>query len=654
MSEENQKKISVFLPDGSASELNDGSSALDLASKISEGLARNSVASEINGEIKDISAKLNEGDKVRILTSRDAESLAILRHSTAHIMAKAVQNLFPQAKIAIGPNIENGFYYDFDISDHALTNEDLPLIEEEMKKIISEGQIFERFELEDNLKQLELFKTKGEIYKAELLSELKDEKASVYITKGKEECEGWNDLCRGPHIPSTKFIKAFKLLSVAGAYWRGDEKNKMLQRIYATAFWTKEDLKEYLDKLEEAEKRDHRKLSAQLDLFSIREEVGSGLVLWHPNLGVVRQMLEDYWRTEHRRRGYDIVYSPHIAKSQLWDISGHNEHFRENMFYMQIDEQDYVLKPMNCPFHILIYQAKRYSYRSLPLRLAELGTVYRYERSGTLHGLTRVRGFTQDDSHIFCTQDQFIPEIKDIIDFIDYTLKLFGMTYTVELSTRPEGYAGTIEVWDKAEAGLKQALEEKQLEYRVNEGDGAFYGPKIDFKLKDAIGRTWQGATIQLDFNLPVRFDIKYTEKDGSLATPVMIHRVIFGTMERFIGVLIEHYAGAFPSWLAPEQVTVIPIADRHFDYAEEVYKKFKNLDIRAHLDDRSESLNYKIRDAQMRKAPYMLIIGDKEKETGSVSIRSRVKGDLGVKPTNEFVESLKQEIDGKLNTSIF
>ncbi len=654
MSEENQKKISVYLPDGSASELNEGASALDLAMKISEGLARNSVVAEINGEIKDITAKLNNGDKVRILTSRDAETLGILRHSTAHVMAKAVQHLFPQAKIAIGPNIENGFYYDFDIPDHNLSIEDLSAIEEEMKKIIAEAQTFERYELEDNAKQVQIFKEKGEIYKAELLSELGNEKASIYVTKGKDETEGWNDLCRGPHIPSTKFIKAFKLLSVAGAYWRGDEKNKMLQRVYATAFWTKEDLKEYLDKLEEAEKRDHRKLSAQLDLFSIREEVGSGLVLWHPNLGVVRQMLEDYWREEHRRRGYDIVYSPHIAKSQLWDISGHNEHFRENMFYMQIDEQDYVLKPMNCPFHILIYQAKRHSYRSLPLRLAELGTVYRYERSGTLHGLTRVRGFTQDDSHIFCTQEQFIPEIKDIIDFIDYTLKLFGMSYTVELSTRPEGYAGTVEIWDRAEAGLKQALEEKKLEYRVNEGDGAFYGPKIDFKLKDAIGRTWQGATIQLDFNLPVRFDIKYTEKDGSLATPVMIHRVIFGTMERFIGVLIEHYAGAFPSWLAPEQVTVIPIADRHFDYAEEVYKKFKALDIRAHLDDRSESLNYKIRDAQMRKAPYMLIIGDKEKETASVSIRSRVKGDLGVKPVDEFVESLKQEIDGKLNTSIF
>ncbi|HBH17362.1 MAG TPA: threonine--tRNA ligase, partial [Cyanobacteria bacterium UBA9579] len=430
--------------------------------------------------------------------------------------------------------------------------------------------------------------------------------------------------------------------------WKGSEKNKMLQRIYATAFWTKEDLKEHLDKLEEAERRDHRKLGTQLDLFSLREEVGAGLVLWHPNLGVVRQMLEDYWRQEHRRRGYDIIYTPHIAKSQLWDISGHNEHFKDNMFYMEVDEQDYVLRPMNCPFHMLIYQAKRHSYRNLPLRYAELGTVYRYERSGALHGMTRVRGFTQDDAHIFCTQDQFIEEIKRIIDLVDHTLKLFDLEYTIELSTRPEGFVGSLEIWEKAEAGLKQAMEEKNLPYVINEGDGAFYGPKLDFKLKDALGRTWQGATIQLDFNLPIRFDLKYTEKDGSLQTPVMIHRVIYGTLERFIGILIEHYAGAFPTWLAPEQVVVIPIAERHVEYANSIYNTLKDMDIRAHLDDRSESMNYKIREAQVNKVPYMMVIGDREIETNQASIRTRTKGDLGSKDVKEFIELLKQEIDSK------
>ena len=640
--------IKISLPDSTIMEISGNSTVKDLAFKISEGLGRNAVAASINGEILDLGTVLKDSDSVKILTSRDIESLEVLRHSTAHVMAQAVQRLYPEAKIAIGPSIENGFYYDFDIPDTTLSVEDLPKIEEEMKKIVKEDQTFERYEIPNIQEQLTDFRESGEIYKAELLMEHARENPTLYLCKDKDGKVVWNDFCRGPHLPGTKFIKAFKLLSVAGAYWRGDETKKMLQRIYATAFWTKEELDEHLKRLEEAEKRDHRKLGTQLDLFSIRDEVGSGLLLWHPNLSVVRQMIEDYWREEHRKRDYDIVYTPHIAKSHLWDISGHNEHFRENMYYMQVDEQDYVLKPMNCPFHILIYQAKRYSYRSLPLRMAELGTVYRKERTGALHGMTRVRGFTQDDAHIFCTPDQFVDEINKIIDFVDDTLTMFGMEYEVELSTRPEGFAGTIEIWDKAEAGLKEALESKNLPYVINEGDGAFYGPKIDFKLKDAIGRTWQGATIQLDFNLPVRFNLKYTEKDGSMQTPVMIHRVIFGTMERFIGILIEHYTGAFPAWLSPQQAVVIPIADRHAGFAEKVYQKLRQANIRAELDDRSESMNYKIREAQTRKIPYMLVVGDKEIEADSVAVRARGKGDIGAKKVDEFISLLKKEIDSK------
>ncbi len=643
------KNISVELPDGSSKEIEQNATVADLALNISEGLKRNAIAAKINGNVCDLSTKLNDNDKVEILTSKSHESLEVLRHTTAHILAQAVQNLYPDAKIAIGPCVENGFYYDFDIPSHSLSIDDLENIEKEMKKIIKEGQTLEKTEVSNVQKQITDFKEKGEIYKAELLTEYAEQNPTLYINKNKNGEVVWNDFCRGPHTPTTKFIKAFKLLSVAGAYWRGDENNKMLQRVYGTAFWTKEELQDYLKQLEEAEKRDHRKLGTQLDLFSIKDEVGSGLILWHPNLSVVRQMIEDHWRVEHRKRGYDIVYSPHIAKSKLWDISGHNEHFKENMFFMQIDEQDYVLKPMNCPFHILMYQAKRHSYRNLPIRMAELGTVYRYERSGTLHGMTRVRGFTQDDAHIFCTQDQFVEEINNIIDFVDSTLKMFDMTYTVELSTRPEHkYVGPLEVWDKAEAGLKEALESKGIEYVLNEGDGAFYGPKIDFKLKDAIGRTWQGATIQLDFNLPVRFDLKYTEKDGSLQTPVMIHRVIFGTMERFIGILIEHYAGAFPVWLAPEQVTIIPITGKQLEYSEGVFKKLKDMGLRVNLDDRSESMKYKIREAQLRKVPYMLVIGDKEIENNSVTIRARGIDNAGSMSVEEFSDLLLKEIETK------
>ena len=588
---------------------------------------------------------------------KNNETLRVLRHSTSHIMAQAVQKLFPSAKLAIGPSTDTGFYYDFDLTDgHAFTEDDLQKIEDEMKNIIKQNLTFERYVIPDVDKQIAEFKAEGEIYKAELLEEHRNDNPTLYLTKDKDGNVLFNDLCAGPHIPNTSYIKgnAIKLLKVAGAYWRGNEKNKMLQRIYATAFWTKEDLADYLHFLEEAEKRDHRKLGAKLDLFSVREEIGGGLVLWHPNLAVVREEIENYWRTEHRKRGYVIVNTPHIAKSKLWEISGHADHYRENMFFIQKeDESDdqFILKPMNCPFHILIYQANRHSYRSLPLRMAELGTVYRREHSGALGGLTRVQGFTQDDAHVFCTPEQLVDEINEIIDFVADTMAIFKMDFEVELSTRPESYVGEIENWERAEAGLKEAMDRRGMKYEINEGDGAFYGPKIDFKVKDAIGRTWQCATIQLDFNLPERFDIKYQDKDGLMKTPVMLHRVIFGSMERFHGILIEHYAGAFPLWLAPTQVEIVPISnDKHTDYAEKVYKQLKDAGIRASLDDRSESMNYKIREAlQDKKTPYVVVIGDKEMADGTVAVRKRGEGPIGSLKVEEFLSKIEQEIKDRV-----
>ena len=591
---------------------------------------------------------------------KNNETLSILRHSTSHIMAQAVQSLFPSAKLAIGPATADGFYYDFDLTDgHAFTHEDLAKIEEKMKEIIKQNLTFEKYVIPDVEKQIEEFKKEGEIYKAELLEEHKNDNPTLYITKDKDGNALFNDLCAGPHLPNTSYIKtnAFKLLKVAGAYWRGNENNKMLQRIYATAYWNKEDLQSYLTFLEEAEKRDHRKLGTKLDLFSTREELGGGLVLWHPNLAVVREEIENYWREEHRKRGYVIVNTPHIAKSKLWEISGHADHYRENMFFIQKDEdsdEQFILKPMNCPFHILIYQANRYSYRSLPLRMAELGTVYRKEKSGALSGLTRVQGFTQDDAHIFCTPEQLVDEINRIIDFVADTLAIFNMKFEVELSTRPESFIGEIENWDKAEAGLKEAMDRRGMKYDINEGDGAFYGPKIDFKIKDAIGRTWQCATIQLDFNLPARFDIKYQDKDGQLKTPLMLHRVIFGSMERFHGILIEHYAGAFPTWLAPTQVNIVPISnEKHIDFAEEVYRKMRDAGIRVNLDDRSESMNYKIRESlQDKKIHYVCVIGDKEIEANSVAVRARAIGQVGTFKVDEFIDIIKAEIKSRANES--
>lgn len=587
---------------------------------------------------------------------KNAETLHTLRHSCSHVMAQAVQKLFPQAKLAIGPAVENGFYYDFDMTDgYAFTEDDLVKIEEEMKNIIKQNLSFEKYVIPDVDKQIAEFKAEGEIYKAELLEEHRNDNPTLYLTKDKDGNVLFNDLCAGPHIPNTSFIKAnaVKLLKVAGAYWRGNAKNKMLQRIYATAFWNKEDLQAYLTFIEEAEKRDHRKLGAKLDLFSTREELGGGLVLWHPNLAVVREEIENYWRTEHRKRGYVIVNTPHIAKSKLWEISGHADHYRENMFFLEKEEdsdEQFILKPMNCPFHILIYQANRHSYRSLPLRMAELGTVYRKEHSGALAGLTRVQGFTQDDAHIFCTPEQLVDEINEIIDFVADTMKIFNMNFEVELSTRPESYVGEIENWNRAEAGLKEAMDRRGMKYEINEGDGAFYGPKIDFKVKDAIGRTWQCATIQLDFNLPARFDIKYQDKDGQMKTPVMLHRVIFGSMERFHGILIEHYAGAFPTWLAPTQVAIVPISnEKHADFAEKVYKEMRAAGIRAKLDDRSESMNYKIRESlQDKKIPYVVVIGDKEIEANSVAVRARGIGQVGTMKVDEFITKIEAEIKSR------
>ncbi len=580
------------------------------------------------------------------------EKLQTLRHSASHIMAQAVQNLFPNAKLAIGPAIENGFYYDFDIEGTTLNEENLKDIEKEMRKLVEQNLTFEKYVIPDVEKQINEFRAQGEIYKAELLEEHKNDNPTLYLTKDKDGNVLFNDLCAGPHLENTKPIKAFKLLSVAGAYWRGDVKNKMLQRIYATAFETKEELNQYLTMLEEAKKRDHRKLGAELDLFSVREEIGGGLVLWHPNLAVVREEIENYWRQEHRKRGYVIVNTPQIAKSKLWELSGHIDHYKENMFFIQKENEEddqYIVKPMNCPFHILIYQANRHSYRSLPLRMAELGTVYRKEKSGALSGLTRVQGFTQDDAHIFCTPEQLVDEINSIIDFVADTMDIFNMKFEVELSTRPESYVGDLKNWELAEAGLKEAMDRRGMEYEINEGDGAFYGPKIDFKVKDAIGRTWQCATIQLDFNLPERFEIKYQDKDGQLKTPVMLHRVIFGSMERFHGILIEHYAGAFPTWLAPYQTAIVPIADRHADAAAEIANKIKALGIRVLLDDRSESMNYKIREnLQHKKIPYVLVVGDKEIQDKTVAIRARGRGQIGTKPLDEFISMLEEEIKTK------
>lgn len=641
-----ETQLTINLPDGSKKNLECGATAADLAQSIAQGLYRKAVGALINDEIRDLFSVLSDGDRVKILTADDPESLELLRHSTAHVMAEAVQRIFPNARIAIGPTITDGFYYDFEIPGHTLSPEDLSKIEEEMKRISQENQRIVRYQIPDVDKQISEFKGAGEKFKAELLEEHKNENPTLYLMQDKEGKTIWNDLCRGPHLPNTGLIKAFKLLKVSGSYWRADEKREQLQRIYATCWWKASDLEDYLKRLEEAEKRDHRKLSKQLDLFSVHDEVGPGLIFWHPNLATIRATIEDFWRDVHRKRGYQFVYTPHIASEQLYEISGHLQSYGENMYSpMDIDGQAYRAKPMNCPGHIMIYKSRLRSYRDLPLRFAELGTVYRYERSGVLHGMLRVRGFTQDDSHIFCTPEQLEGEINGILDLIDFMMTTFGYTYKAYLATRPEKYQGTDEEWAMATGALEAALKSRNLDYEVDEGGGVFYAPKIDIKLYDAIGREWQGPTVQVDLNLPKRFDVTYIGEDGERHQAVMVHRAVLGSMERFCGGLIEHYAGVFPTWLAPTQAIVLPISDRHQEYAAQVLAKLKAKDVRAQMDDKSETVNYRIREAQMQQIPFMLIVGDKEAADSAVAVRHRRDGDLGVQKVDSFVEHIANEI---------
>jgi threonyl-tRNA synthetase len=645
----NGGQVSVRLPDGSLRQIPSGSTGADLAKSISQGLYRKAVGLHLNGELRDLFTPLSEGDEVKVLTAQDQESIELLRHSTAHVMAQAVQKLFPQAKIAIGPTIQDGFYYDFDIPGHTLTPEDLEKIEKEMAQIADQKQRIVRYNIPDVDQQLQEFRTSGERFKAELLEEHRSHNPTLYLMQDKEGKTIWNDFCRGPHLSSTEPIKAFKLLKVSGSYWRGDEKKDHLQRIYATAWWTKQELDDYLHRLEEAEKRDHRKLSKQLDLFSVHEEVGPGLIFWHPNLSTVRSVIEDFWRAEHRRRGYQFVFTPHIASEELYRISGHLESYGENMYSaMDIDGQPYRAKPMNCPGHIMIYKSQLRSYRDLPIRFAELGTVYRYERSGVLHGMLRVRGFTQDDSHIFCTPEQLESEINGILDLIDHMMKIFGYTYKAYLSTRPEKYIGTDEEWAMATNALESALKSRFMDYEIDEGGGTFYAPKIDIKLYDAIGREWQGPTVQVDLNLPTRFDVNYIGEDGNRHRVIMVHRAVLGSLERFVGGLIEHYAGVFPLWIAPTQIVVLPIADRHHEQASELVKKLSEAEIRVNLDARAETINYRIREAQMSQIPYMVVIGDKEAASGQLAVRHRRNGDLGLLTADQLLEKLKAEIKSK------
>ncbi|HOJ57485.1 MAG TPA: threonine--tRNA ligase [Bacillota bacterium] len=580
--------------------------------------------------------------------SENEKELEILRHSTSHVMAQAVKRLFPDVKVAIGPAIENGFYYDFDKAE-PFTQDDLGLIEEEMAKIIKEDLPIVREEIPRE-EAVAMFREAGEAYKAELIEDMPEDEVVSLYRQGE-----FVDLCRGPHLESTGKIKAFKLLSVAGAYWRGDEKNKMLQRIYGTAFPTVEELDRHLEMLKEAEKRDHRRLGRDLDIFSIHEEGGAGLVYWHPKGGIIRKIIEDFWRDEHLKRGYDLVFSPHIAKKDLWEISGHWGWYRENIYSpIDIDGVEYILKPMNCPFHILMYKTRTRSYRDLPLRWAELGTVYRYERSGVLHGMLRVRGFTQDDAHLFMRPDQLEEEIIGVIDLVKFMMEAFQYKeYEFELSVRDpnrkQEYAGSDDIWDLAENALISAMNKAGIEFRRMEGEAKFYGPAIDVHIKDALGRGWQGPTIQVDFNLPQRFGLYYIGEDNAQHQPVMIHRTVLGSMERFVAGLIEHYNGAFPVWLAPSQVRIIPIADRHIEYAKRVEKTFRDLNLRVETDARPEKVGYKIREAQLEKVPYMIIVGDKEVSEEKISVRSRSEGDLGQMAMEEFTSRILKEISERV-----
>ncbi|MDD9899302.1 MAG: threonine--tRNA ligase, partial [Candidatus Melainabacteria bacterium] len=615
-----EKPITIKLPDGSIRELETASTGLDLAKAISSSLAKKSIALEVNGELTDLNAVLNDGDEVKIITVGDKKSYEILRHTSSHILATVVQRKFPNAKVGVGPATDNGFFYDFRIDDHKITDEDLVDIEKEMKKFASGAHLVQREQIDDVDARLSEYRDLGEIYKAQLLEEHRNDEPSEYFFLDSNGNKVWSDFCKGPHLPNTKFIKTIKLTNVSGAYWRGDEANDVMQRVYGTVWWNDEELEQFLKRKEEAERRDHRRLARTMDLFSIHEEAGAGLIHWHSKLATVRQELEDFWKKEHRKSGYEFVVTPHIAKTELWDISGHNSFYKENMYSLQVDEQEYILKPMNCPFHVLIFKDKKHSYRELPVRMAEMGTVYRNEASGAVHGLARVRGFTQDDAHLFCTREQYVEEIKGVYQLVDKIYGTLGLDFSVEISTKPEKAIGDAELWEFAEAGLKQALNDLGVEYEINAGDGAFYGPKIDFQLKDAIGRVWQGATIQLDFNLPERFDLNYNTADNETERPVMIHRAIFGSVERICMVLIEHFAGAFPTWLAADQVMVVPVTDKHNQAAQKIAEDLIDADIRAKVDMRAERMNYKIRDAQEKQIPYMLIVGDQEIENKTVN----------------------------------
>ncbi len=639
---ENTEKIQVRLPDGTALSVDAGGTVADVAAAIGPGLAAAALAGKRNGAPVDLTDIVADGDEIELITDSSPEGLDIIRHSAAHIMAQAVAELYPGTRFGIGPTIEDGFYYDFELPT-SLGADDLSAIEAKMKEIVSGKENFCRQEVTRD-EALAEFKERDQTYKLELIDDLEDPVVSVYRQGS------FIDLCRGPHIPHTGRIKAFKLLKVAGAYWRGDEGRPMLTRIYGTAFAKKADLKAYLERLEEAERRDHRVLGRQLDLFHIDDAVGPGLPLWHPKGAMLRKIIEDYWRDKHLASGYELVLVPHIARVGLWETSGHRDFYSENMYApMEVESSEYIVKPMNCPLHMQIYNSRPRSYRDLPIRWAELGTVYRYERSGVLHGLLRVRGFTQDDAHIFCTPDQLQDEIIKVIDMVLDVLPTFGFTeYDIYLSTRPEKYVGSLDKWDLATSALGEALQACGLKYQVDPGEGVFYGPKIDIKIKDAIGRAWQCTTIQVDFNLPKRFDITYKGEDNQDHQPIMIHRALLGSLERFIGCLIEHYAGAFPLWLAPVQAVVIPIADRHNEYAHSVKEQLAGAGLRAEVDERSESMNRKIRDNQLQKIPYMLVVGDRESESEAAAVRRRDGTDLGSLPVAEVVSAMKAEMEDR------
>ena len=632
--------MKITLKDGSSKEYAQSMSVIDIAKDISEGLARVATAGEVDGEVVDLRTVIDKDCELNILTFNDEKGKGAFRHTTSHIMAQAIKRLYPDTKLAIGPSIEDGFYYDID-RETPLVAEDLEKIEAEMKKIVKEDLPIKQYTMPRS-EAIAYFKEKDEPYKVELIEDLPEDSVISFYSQGE-----FTDLCAGPHLMSTKSVKAFKLTSLAGAYWRGSEKNKMLQRVYGTSYPKKAELEEYLHMMEEAKKRDHRKLGKELGLFMMREE-GPGFPFFLPKGMELKNQLLDYWREIHKKAGYVEISTPIMLSRHLWETSGHWDHYKDNMYTTVIDDEDFAIKPMNCPGGILVYESEPRSYRDLPLRMGELGLVHRHEKSGQLHGLMRVRCFTQDDAHIFMTPEQVRDEIKGVVKLINEVYSLFGFKYHVELSTRPEDSMGSDEDWDMATEALRGALDDLGLPYVVNEGDGAFYGPKIDFHLEDSIGRTWQCGTIQLDFQLPLRFNLEYTGADGEKHRPIMIHRVIFGSIERFIGILIEHFAGAFPTWLAPVQVKVLPISDKYMDYAQKVLDELNNSGVRAEIDTRAEKIGYKIREAQMKKIPYMLVVGAKEEEDGLVSVRSRFEGDEGQKTLSDFLAAIKMEIQAK------